>query len=245
LRVAVVVVSVGDRPWWPIALSWLELYCRKNSYDLVVIRQPLLTGLQPSDFDRFQNFGRAQKLGIGRFFGIYDRIIQMDDTCLVSPATPPLADIVPEEAIGCWVAGPGNRNFNSYVEKHQTLYQRSTPLANETFYNSGVSVYSRRHAILFDEGTIPWDKIRADKWFTTQGYLSDRSEREGFALHDLGPAFNLIGSRIAEDPSAQVDSVFIFHVTSVVRGRLDMARRIDQAFRERFPDALAEPVGAP
>jgi hypothetical protein len=238
VRVAVFVVSLGDRPWWPIALYWMDLYCRRCSYDLVVIRQPPVTNLQPSDFDRFQNYGRAQKLGIGPYFRIYDRIIQLDDTCLISPATPPLADIVPEEAIGCWVTGPGNRNFNSYVEKHQAIYERATPLPNEAFYNSGVAVYSRRHAVLFDEGTIPWDKIRADKWFTTQGYLSDRAEREGFALHDLGTAFNLVGRWIAEDPSEQVNSVFIFHLTSALGNRLEMAQRIDRAFRQRFPDAL-------
>jgi hypothetical protein len=244
LQVAVVVVSVGDRPWWPIALTWLDLYCRKCSYDLVVIRQPLATSPQASDFDRFQTFGRAQKLGIGRFFKVYDRIIQMDDTCLVSPATPPLADIVPEEAIGCWVTGPGNRNFKSYAEKHQAIFQRAAPLADTSFYNSGVAVYSRKHAVLFDEATIPWEMIRADKWFGDQGYLSDQSEREGFALHDLGTAFNLVGRWIAEDPSTQVDSVFIFHLTSVLSNRVEVAKRIDRAFREKFPDALAGPVSA-
>ncbi len=240
MRVGVVVVSMGDRPWWPIALSWLNLYCRKHSYDLVVARQPLVTHLQLSQFDRFQNYGRAQKLGIARFFSAYDRVIQIDDTCLVSPATPALADIVPEDVIGCWVAGPGNNKFDSYTSKHQAIYQRGKPLAKESFYNSGMTVYSSKHAILFDQTTIPWDKIRADKWFPTQGYLSDRCEREGFALHDLGNAFNMIGSRIAQNPSEQVDSVFIFHVTSAVSDRLGVAKRIDRAFREKFSDVRTD-----
>ncbi len=234
-RVAIVVVSLGDRPWWPIALRWLEHYCLKCSYDLVVVRQPLVAHLRPADFDRFQNFGRTQKLGIRCFFDIYDRVIQVDDTCMISPTTPPLADIVPEDAIGCWVAGPGNAKFASYIPKHKEIYGRATPLPATSFYNSGLSVYSKNHASLFEQASIPWDKIRSDHWFPTQGYLSDRAEQEGIALHDLGSAFNLIGSRILSDPSIQSESVFIYHLTSALRDRLGMAVKIDSVFREKAP----------
>ena len=53
----------------------------------IVVQEPLLSGLAPGDFARYQNFGRAQKLGIGVFFERYDRILQVDDTCIFSPAT--------------------------------------------------------------------------------------------------------------------------------------------------------------
>lgn len=239
LRVGVIVVSVGERPWWPVARVWLERYCREHDYELVVVDKPLIAGLGMFEFDRFQNFGRVQKLGIGPFFDRFDRIIQMDDTCMVSPLTPALTEIVPEEVIGCWIAGPSVRNFKAYAADHQKVYNRPAPLAPTSFYNSGVAVYSRKHRILFDQKTIPWRKIKADFCFPTQGYLSDRCEWQGFALHDLGEGFNTIGSKIPAIPSPQAQSVFIFHLTSTIKDRLALALQIDQMFRAMVPEALA------
>lgn len=242
LRVALIVVSLGERPWWPITAKWLDVYCRRWNYDLVVVRQPLVAELQPEEFDRFQNFGRAQKLGIGPYFEIYDRIIQIDDTCIVSPATPDLAEIVPKDEIGCWVAGRyfSVNAFNKYANYHASIYERTVPIPKERFYNSGMTVYSKKHALLFDRSSIPWDKIKADHERPQQGYLSHRCEEAGFKLHDLGPNFNFVGSRIkrARDLSQVPEDVLVFHVTSAIPDRVDIATQIDRLFRMRYPDDL-------
>jgi hypothetical protein len=235
-----IVVSLGERPWWPITLRWLEHYCARWNHDLVVVRQPLVADLKPEDFDRFQNYGRAQKLGIGPFFELYDRIIQVDDTCIISPATPNMAEIVPESTIGSWIAGRyfSDIAFSNYANYHAGIYQRATPLPKERFYNSGLTVYSKKHALLFERSNIPWDKIKADRERPQQGYLSHRCEEAGFELHDLGPNFNFVGSRIkrAGDISRIAEDVFVFHVTSAIRDRLDVATQIDRLFRMRYSD---------
>ena len=51
VRVVMIVVSLGERPWWPITLRWLEHYCARWNHDLVVVRQPLVADLKPEDFD--------------------------------------------------------------------------------------------------------------------------------------------------------------------------------------------------
>jgi hypothetical protein len=240
LTVGVIVISLGERPWLPIVEHWLGRYCRRWNHDLVVLREPLLTDVRSDQFDRFQNYGRAQKLGVGRFFGKYDRIIQMDDTCIVSPATPDLVQTVPEEAIGCWIEGlQRGPSFDAYLKEHAVIYERVAPLARERFYNSGVVVYSRQHAALFDESTIPWGKIKADRAFPTQGYLSHRSEVYQYGLFDLGPAYNRIGSEIARSGDIRkiLDSTYVFHLTSAVaRNRMWYAAEIDRLLRERLGD---------
>ena len=123
MTTGVIVISLGDRPWLPIVEHWLRRYCQRWGHDLLVIREPLLDDLRPDSFDRFQNYGRAQKLGIGRFFEKYDRIIQMDDTCIVSPEAPDLAEEVPDEAVGCWIEGLyRDPRFSTYLNEHAVIY---------------------------------------------------------------------------------------------------------------------------
>lgn len=244
MRAAMIVTSLGDRPWWPIAAKWMERYCRRWAYDLVVVRQPLVPELSPQDFDRFQNYGRAQKLGIGAFFDIYDRIIQIDDTCIISPVTPDLVRIVPEDTIGCWAAGRyfSAKGFSAYASYHADIYHRDIPLPKERFYNSGMTVYANKHAELFDKSSIPWDRIKADRERPQQGYLSHRCEEADFELHDLGPKFNFVGGRIKRiaDLSKIVDDIMIFHVTSAIRDRVNIVKQIDTLFEEQYAAELGE-----
>jgi hypothetical protein len=239
MRVALVMLSLGERPWLPIAGFWMERYCRRCGYDFIFVDKPLLRGLMPGNFDRFQTYGRVQKLGIGRLFNAYDRVIQIDDSCLIAPDTPPLAEIVPPDAIGCLVEGrhlPAER-FAQYAAVHQRIYGRQSPLPPERFFNSGVAIYSKRHAPLFDAATIPWDKVRADTQFPTQGYLGDRAETAGFPLFDLGPNYNFLGSMMASmgDIARIPDTVFVFHLTSLLNERLSLAEALHQRFLQRFP----------
>ncbi|MGH9895595.1 MAG: hypothetical protein ACREA0_27155, partial [bacterium] len=163
-----------------------------------------------------------------------------DDTCIIAPTTADFARAVPEGEIGCWVEGRfRGTGFDAYLKEHALLYERASPLPRERFYNSGVVVYSRRHAPLFDAASIPWEKIKADRAFPTQGYLSHRSEIHQFALFDLGAAFNRIGSEIARsgDIGKILDTTYVFHLTSAVaRNRMWFAAEIDRQLRQRFGD---------
>jgi hypothetical protein len=102
-----------------------------------------------------------------------------------------------------------------------------------------VVVYARQHAPLFDDATIPWEKIKADRTFPTQGYLSHCSEVNQYSLVDLGPEYNRIGSEIARSGNIGkiLDSTYVFHLTSAVaRNRMWYAAEIDRLLRDRFGD---------
>jgi hypothetical protein len=186
------------------------------------------------NFDRFQNWGRWQKLGVHFLFDTYDRIVQFDDTCMVSPLTPNLAELVPEQAIGCFIEGRHRSEaFNSYLENHMRAYRRSTTLPRERFYNNGVAIYSRSHAPLFDLSSIPWPIVAADTIFPTGGYLSHRADTLGFPLFDLGFAFNFAGSKIKKLARPDLANAYIYHLTSALERseRLATAKAIDGHFR--------------
>jgi hypothetical protein len=233
-RTIVVVVSIGSKRYWQaIALKWLNVLCGRFGYDLTVCRQPTVSSIRAEQFDRNQNFGRAHKLGIGYLFNYYDRVLQFDDTVMVSPIIPDLIAMVPEEMIGCDVVGK-RKNVSRYLEQHRLIYGRVQPLPPERFYNNGVVVYSRHHSALFELATLPWDKISLDTVFATQGYVSHRAEELGFPLFDLGPRFNVTGSQIKKMGNIDNSSAYIFHLTSALSSqeRLSYAKEIDRHFRK-------------
>jgi hypothetical protein len=92
---------------------------------------------------------------------------------------------------------------------------------------------------MFDQSRIPFDKVKTDRVFSDQGYLSDQSECDGYKLHDFGPAFNMVGSQILRvaDVSTISRNVFILNITSVVQDRLGVARQMDGLLRQRYPRA--------
>ena len=104
-KTALVIVVLGPRPWAGIACFWANYYYEQWGYDLHVYRNPPLPALHETYFDRYQNYGRVQKVGIYDLFEKYDRIIQIDDTCIISPLTPDLTDLVPQGFIGA-IKGP-------------------------------------------------------------------------------------------------------------------------------------------
>jgi hypothetical protein len=242
MRVAVVIISVGpNRPWFHLALTWMNVYCERFGFDLIVYRSPLLKQQRVEQFDCFQNFGRCQKLGIGQLFEEYDRVLQLDDTCMISPYTPNLARLVPAEMIGCYLEGKYREDdqFSSYLAAHKTAYGRSCVLPKDRFYNSGVTVYAKSHSRLFDLETVPWEAILGDCVFPTQGYLSHRAEELNYPLYELGIEFNCPGSVIKRLPSIEDSPAYLFHLTSALspRERMEFALRIDRHFQRLVGEA--------
>ena len=231
MRTAVVVVTLGERPWFPYAVYWVDHFCNRFGFDLIVCRQPLID-IKASNF---QNFGRCQKLGIRNLFDQYDYILQVDDTCLISPLIENIIDLVPEGAIGCYVEGKDQRRYARYQSAHKVAYARTEPLPLERFDNNGMAFYSKHHAPLFDPHVIPWDVILTDPMFPTGGYLSHRADVLGYPLHDLGAKYNCSGSIIKKLDTLKTDQIFVFHLTSIFNTtqRVQYARKLHRIFTDQ------------
>jgi len=208
---AIVVVSIGIRPWFSLAHKWMMSYASRYNYDLIVRDTPLCDLFSPSDFSRFQHYGRCQKIYIGSLFNDYDRVLQLDDTVFLSPLAPDLAEIVPSQCLGAWVEGERFSNGSKYLSQHQKLYGLSEPMPKKRFYNNGVALYSRAHQILFE--SIDWKTIAKDESFPTGGYLSYKAYTNNIEIFDIGPRFNFVGSIIRRLKAFRPD-VFFYHLTS-------------------------------
>jgi hypothetical protein len=227
-RKAIVVMSIGARPWFSLAHKWMMLYASRYNYDLIIHDTPLCDLFSPSDFSRFQHYGRCQKIYIRSIFDDYDRVLQLDDTVFLSPLAPDLAEIVPSQCLGAWVEGE-RFSKGRYLSHHQKLYGLSEPMPKRRFYNSGVTLYSRAHENLFE--SIDWKTMAKDEFFPTQGYLSYKAYINNFDIFDIGPQFNFVGSFIRRLKACRPD-VFFYHLTSALnrQERSVVAEKLDLYF---------------
>ena len=248
MKVVLVVVSIGNRPWFNYCHPWMNLYCKRFEFDFLICHRPLLTQIKETQFRKFQDYGRCQKLGIRFLFDEYDRIIQLDDSCMIAPDTPDLSSIVPQHAIGCFIEGPSKAaKFDLFLKQHKLAYARTNELPRTRFYNNGVAVYSREHAAIFDPAHMPWKTIGQQNFYPTGGFLSHRADELGIALHDLGPKFNVLGSRVKKLATPADAGAYIFHLTSMLDSdeRLAAARTIDAYFRSLMGGSTTTRDGSP
>lgn len=238
MRATIVVVRIGYRPWFRITIKWLNYYAWRHHHDVIVCNTPYWSEDELPRFRHAQNFGRIQKLGIGRYFGLYDRLLLVDDTCLISPKAGDIVGMTPYGEIGAMLEDHLQKDYKKYLAFNKKLYKRKTMLGKDTFLNGGVLVLSREHSPIFDPDSIPWNTIAADDYFPVQGYISHQAEVLGFKVHDLGLEYNFCGSAILRNgPSPNLpDDVKIFHLTSALtlEQRLAAASIIDDRFSKEL-----------
>lgn len=235
-----VVVSVGNRPWFPLARKWMKRYCEKYGIDLVVVDAPRSKMPEAQLFDRPQNWGRAVKYTIADLFKSYTRIIVLDDTCLISPLTENLFELVPEESIGCYIEGPNytGPGFTEYLKTVAALYRTKSVPDRQMFFNGGMCVLSSRHGKLFELNDHEWACMMSDKAFPGQGYMCCKASECGMTLYDLGPTYNLVGSAIRRAGGIMrcPAQTRIFHLTSALKSdeRLHTAQQLDWLFEQQL-----------
>lgn len=239
-RNAVVVVSTGERPWFNLSQKWMQHYCASHGLEFVVVNTPHPKLPAVGQFARRQNWGRAMKLGIGDLFDCYDRLLLLDDTCFVSPLTDNLFAIVPKAAIGCFVEGKYrvDQLFAQYLKFIGRIYDARSVPDRGSFFNAGVCVFSSCHKRLFELDRADWRAVTQDPQFPVQGYLCCRVSDYGIPLHDLGLAYNMVGSQIRRAGNILncPPETRIFHLTSSLSAaeRIGLAKQIDQLFEQQM-----------
>ena len=234
-KVCIVTLSIGDRPWFKYVKKYLDLYAKKNNYDLIVEKK---TKSKEDNFSSFRHFACAEKFFLGEYLNYYDRLILLDDTCMLSPLLEPLDHLVPKDKIGCWVEGNRkDKNLDSYLRQNAKIYNLKNVLPNNRFFNSGVLVFSKKHIDLFKLDD-DFKKIEIDTKFPNQGYLSVKAFKLKYQLYDLGENYNFVGSKIRRYLHYQIpfDKIKIFHLTGVFSSQLryDIASSLDIYFKKNF-----------
>ena len=86
----IITVSIGHRPWFNNIKKYYQLYAKKTDSDFIIID------------DNYQNDikSRLKKFDIVKYLDKYERILFLDDTCIITPNCPNVFDLIPKELLG-------------------------------------------------------------------------------------------------------------------------------------------------
>lgn len=125
------------------------------------------------------------KFQIGKLLEKYDRVLYLDSDILVSPQTPNIFEVVPENKIGMLDESPlGYHNeFRSFLQQYGPQFLGEWE-RHRKCYNAGVIVCSKRHKQIFE---LP--KVFPNHHFE-QSYLNLRLLEEKTEIFSLPYQYN-------------------------------------------------------
>jgi hypothetical protein len=212
----IITISIGHRPWFNNIKKYYQLYANKTNSDFMVID------------DNFQGDikSRLKKFEIVKYLDKYDRILFLDDTCIITPNCPNVFNIVPKELLGVICEKPPF--FNKYHILKQSLeyYQVSDNSyeENHIWFNSGFILFSSIHKQLFEIPIIPIKKIGS---YLDQAIFNANRHKYNFPILDLGLRYNYMGTRISEQNPYKIndlDNIYIYHITRAWSPRKRLAK---------------------
>jgi len=235
---AILIVSLGERPWFPGVRVLLEAYAAKCHADLIVETQ-YPSAEEFSLEEGPENVGRPNKRAYAcktyytwfhlKFSG-YDRILTMDDTCCVALSAPDIFGIVPAHALGYAQTGRADAE-RSFSDIRDFIAQRKIPEISydyEHYANSGVLVY----AVGMQDHIAP-EKIvdcapLLNSRFPHQSLSYYLFRRGNFPMFPVSKKFNTVPAvdlpksdrrDLMDIRSYLNDDIHIYHVTGMYRNR--------------------------
>ena len=157
MKLLVLTASLGDRPFAQYTLDSMQKYADRIGADFKSITE----FQRGPEYDSIVVAGGRQSVFIDKLLIIqrelkeYDRVIWMDDTCLVSSDTPNLFDIVPYELFGAHNEGTLDwvTCAHSTIEKFKSIKEFDV-IVKQCYFNAGMMVISKAHEHLFADALI-------------------------------------------------------------------------------------------
>jgi FkbM family methyltransferase len=260
-RRAIVMISIGNRPWSSLSSRTFEHYCAEVGADMHLVKQfP-----SPEDFpfpEMPDSPGRKHKLAYAckayfawKFMEIdgYDRVVVVDDTCCVRPGADNIFESVPSGVCG-YTGTSGlhaEQSFN-VIRAFLTKNKLDDIEYNTRYYmNSGVMLYDRSF-----KDCLHWKKIceAADLLYakypnqTLTYYLLRRGN---VPMQRMSKSFNSIpamslskaGRSQVEDISDHLtDNIFIYHITGAFKKRGEIVSQLAGILLSRWDPSFTSEV---
>lgn len=232
---AVVMVSIGRRPWVRSSAATFERYAEKYGLDLI----------RPTELPSFVEFplpdlpdspGRKNKAAYvcKQFFAWkaladYDRVAVVDDTCLVRPVAPSFFDVVPYGHCGYTHTDPkmAEESFGAIRQFIADNGEDEIRYDPALYMNSGVMVYDRTMRDALSPERIARCAPMLFSKFPDQAVVYYLLQRAKVPMHRMDKRMNTVPGldlpsedrRNMVDPSPYFERAFIHHITGVYRNR--------------------------
>lgn len=218
---AVVTLSLGARPFVQHTRPFMEAYAARIGAAFHFVSSPNDAALWSAPHDGATRFLKLPLLE--HFLSKYSRVLYLDDDVLVGSATPDLFDAVPCSSLGATVERHKPKGWHAMHWRTACELYRVPSCDPEAWrlFNSGVMLLSRAaHAPLLSRWRM--EKLQC-QILCDQLYLNAILKRAGAPLHDLGAAFNYVGSEFRRAVTTTSSSrrsalrdACIFHLTRKV-----------------------------
>lgn len=157
MKTLVLTASIGDRPFNQFTIDSQQKYAAKIGSDFKCITEyEVDPKFNEIEIGRGGNTAYLIKiLVINDALEQYDRVIWLDDTCVVSANTPNLFDIVPYELFGAH--NEGILDWVMADVQTKELYEENgfpNIITSQGYFNTGVMVVSKIHQQLFSDDII-------------------------------------------------------------------------------------------
>lgn len=245
----------GSRaPFFQLIYEKAEHYARRCGADIVVVRERISNSTA-----WHVNFEKI--FSLRAYLTLYDRVLAADDTIYFSPRCPNLFKIVPETHVGAVreAGHRGQRDWQMYMTdtcKHYKCDMRVWLNRSKVLpINSGLMLVTRAHHMdlfkdlddLASSGRL--QPLRPPRHWMDQPYYNAQIIRHSIQVHDLGMAFNLVGSLyVRSDSGPAKRAACIMHMTKKInnwlgpegKGRKGLALHLNSAV-EAGTEMLCKP----
>lgn len=249
-RVAVLVISIGERPFSALTLSNIKAYADRIGAEFIVEREIaipfwLAFKCKLMKFKRKNIECYLQKmLGINKALENFDRVLLLDDSCLVSDGAPDIFDMVPEEEIGAFPESDCVDFKAPSYDKNFILKKKGVSISG--YYNTGVLIVSKGHKDMFSPESLSSNLPLFKSMYPDQAYFAYMVEVNGIKVHKISSDWNFMpvfdysdnsNRELLNLPEEHLDIVKqknIVHVTGYYKNREKIIEQIYFALEEKL-----------
>jgi hypothetical protein len=248
-RNLVLTMSLGvDRNFLDITEPYMKQYADKYGADFIVLDDdsyPILNynkELNKLNLKCGRNYGGnsyyLKILLIHYYLEYYDKIMWLDDSCIVSPNTENIFDMVEDGSIGAYNEG-SNLDLNSYKSDSRFIKLRKGFQINTTQYiNSGIVIYTKKTRPLFSLENIILNKELLESTYPHQCYLNYILQSNCILIKCLDNKYNdmflhydYLKNRNNSDTHIDTEYIrthdrSIFHITGWWKNRQEVLKNI-------------------
>mmetsp|Transcript_15897 Transcript_15897/g.33774 ORF Transcript_15897/g.33774 Transcript_15897/m.33774 type:complete len:327 (+) Transcript_15897:233-1213(+) len=192
---AVLVLSLGSRPFFKVTRPLIENFAARVSATLHVLSSVEHPALQPH-MRRLKSTPRFLKLpALHYYLQRYNQVLFFDDDVVVSPRMADIFEAVEPALIGAVFERHKPQGWHSmHWRTACAIYNVSSCKPKSSLlFNSGVMLLSRQHLPLLAR----WQERQLEcRVLCDQLFFNAVAAQRGIAVSDLGASFNFVGSEV-------------------------------------------------
>ena len=211
----ILTTSIGDRSFYRHVGGMTSRYANRVLADTLIVR----TALHNAS-DLHANFDVLYALRY--LLQMYERILTIDDTILISSKCPDLFEMVPPSALGA-VYDSGERDWVKYMQISCLHYGIARSLCPRRAVNCGLLLLSRSahlRMLLDLDSTrhllVSLRVVHGIGLWLNQPWWNTRIAKYNVSVFDLPARFNMVGTQYAHATDEERRSACVLHMTKYI-----------------------------